>query len=296
MTAAPSDQASRLRALVRRQASPSRATAAKPSVRAVTPILAIASGKGGVGKTVVAVHLSRALCRAGQRVTLIDADLGTANADLLVRVDPSTRLGSGACLAHKVAEVPGLRLVAGSVGLRPSRDAGEDTRRARREIAGVFASLGASSDLFVVDLGAGIDRTVLGVLSRARLPVLVLTPDPTSLADAYALYKSLAGLQPADARVAAVVVNKARDAREAAGVFSRFAHTAELYLHRRPASLGWLPDDAEVTRAVRERRLCTPDTPFSRGIEQIAARCRSRLCPPVTEITHSAQARRETGR
>lgn len=274
------DQASRLRALVDAhdrgagRESASRGVALRaPGLVGVPPIIAIASGKGGVGKTVCSVHLARALCRLSMRVSLLDADHGMANADLLLGVEPGSRLGQAVCHATPVPSVPGLRLVAGAVG-RSSVDDADQSARYRKQVRASLEGLGRSTDVFVVDLGAGVDRTILGVLACARLPIIMTTPEPPAIADAYALYKSLATLAKGKRRLAAILINLARDGAEALDVYRRFAATSERFLGCRPPLIGWLPHDRQVVDAVRSRRLAEGGGRFDAEVARLAVRCR----------------------
>lgn len=229
-------------------------------------IIAIASGKGGVGKTVLSVHLSRALAYLGKQVTLIDADHGTANADLLLGLNPATRLGASACQPIRVPDCPKLRLIAGSVGR-------SDPATQHAALRQTLVNLGRTSDVFVVDLGASITPGILTVLQHAWLPIIMTTPEPTATADAYALYKSLVA---SGGTRAGVLVNQASNEHEAKDVFARFAHAAEQFIGARPARLGWLPNDEMVRSAVRGRRPVRPG-PFAKSIGSFARRCAQSL-------------------
>lgn len=266
------DQAARLRAMMQATDAPhatvpsSLADAAPDSAPVPARIVAIASGKGGVGKTVLGVHLARALAYLGKRVTLIDADHGTANADLILGLNPAARLGANVCDPISVPDCPKLRLIAGSVG-------GSDAQQQHAALRDSLAQLGTETDVFVVDLGAGITPSILAVLRAAWLPLIITTPEPTATADAYALYKSLVA---SGGTRAGVIVNQAQTEEEAKEVFSRFALAADRFIGVRPARLGWLPADASVPSAVRARRPVSPG-PFSTAVGSLARRTASSL-------------------
>jgi len=156
--------------------------------------ITVTSGKGGVGKTNVAINLCAALALQGRRVTMIDADLGTANADVLCGLQSAQNVshfiaGRRARLDEIAVDAPGgFRLVAGANGLR--RMANLDESQRAHFIRGV-TQLEQSSDVVVLDTSAGINQSVTAMAGLADIVLLVLTPEPTSIADGYGLIKSI---------------------------------------------------------------------------------------------------------
>jgi len=204
------------------------------------------------------VNLSVALAAHDLRTTLLDADMGTANADLLCGVSPRRRLdawlegiasGADSSIDGLAIEAPGgFRLVPGIVGLSRGRTLDEAQRRA---VSRGVDELERRSDIVVVDAAAGVGRDVLSILDLADVSIIVSTPEPTSIADAYALIKCSVsfrngmrgararrhGIGPRDARLA-LVVNQARDVREAVEVHRRISAVAQRFLGARVAMLG----------------------------------------------------------
>ena len=266
-----SDQAARLRALVDEHEARDGAPPGAPGRD--FRVLAVASGKGGVGKTNLCVSLAATAASAGTRTYLIDGDLGLANADVICGVNTSAHLGhviEGRCTLEEIAvEGPcGLRLISGASGI--TRLAHLDADQRRRIVDGL-SSLSGRADLVMIDCGAGIGLGVLGFIAESDLALIVATPEPTAIADAYALIKSLvtrarAGLGP-PARVA-LVVNQVRRASEAARVHRRIDAVARRFLGQGVDLAGWVVTDGSVRDAVRARR------PF---VEH-APRCRASRC------------------
>ncbi len=262
------DQAGRLRALVQSLRSgtsrPAVSEGGQPA-RQTPPVICVCSGKGGVGKTMLAVNLSLCLARRGVRPVLIDADVGTPNADLVLGVNASRRLDHAqeaplpATLAAMAVPAPhGLRLLAGIAGNTWITDFSLAQCRHLLEATG---QIEPRPRAIVVDAGAGIGPTVMHFATLADLALVVVTPDPTSIADAYATIKALhqritlrsaASSQPGPWSPG-IVVNEAVDAAEARRTFDRVSQCAQRFLGISPRELGWIPVSEDVRRSVRRR-------------------------------------------
>jgi flagellar biosynthesis protein FlhG len=261
--------------------------------------IAVASGKGGVGKTNVAVNLAVAFAGAGHRVTLLDADLGTANADVLCGLMPSARLdhvlagplgvhdGGRRTLRDILVEAPGgFRLIPGSAGIARMADLSVLDRRA---LFMALAELDHDTDLLIIDTAAGVGSGVTSFVDAADTCVVVSTPEPTSVADAYALIKCAAttatGLEcwrssSDDARERRggvprfqLVLNQCVDALEARRVAARIGAVCDRFLGLNVPMLGWIAQDVRVAEAVRARQpllVRSPDAAASRNISALA--------------------------
>ena len=236
-------------------------------------IWAVTSGKGGVGKTNFAINLGVALRGLGQRVLLFDADLGLGNVDIALGFYPRYNLGhvlrGEREMEQVVEEGPsGLRVVAGGSGL------GEllELSPARvREFTGRLASLEEMADVIFLDTGAGLSNTVLSFALAADEIILVTTPEPTALADAYAVLKVACQRQPSV--TFRVVFNRVKDTGDAVAAAGRLNAVSRRFLGREVDVLGHIFDDPHVPRAVcRQEPFFTlyPDCPASRCVEEMA--------------------------
>lgn len=256
---------------------------AQPEPKHAAHAIAVASGKGGVGKTNLCVNLAVAMARRGARVALLDADLGLANADVLCGVKVHGHLGhvlTGSRTIEEIAvEAPGgFRLIPGAAGVAALADASEHSVHALMDRAG---DLDHSADVLLIDCGAGIGKTVLSFLAAADRCLVVTTPEPTAITDAYALIKvavggaatGMARTPMVNAARVGIVVNMAEDAREAMAAQERIAGVCERFLGVRPLLAGWLPRDEAVHKAVRSRvpfTLEQPRRPASVRIDLLA--------------------------
>ena len=237
--------------------------------------LAVTGGKGGVGKSNVAVNLSLALASLGRRVSLLDADLALANADVLCGLNLRNHLGhvlSGErALEEVVVEIaPNVRLSPGGRGL----DELADLSRAQviRLIAELRA-MEAQSDYMVVDTPAGIASNVIGILRASHEVLIVTTPEPTAVVDAYATLKMLHKHAPE--KSASIIVNDTIGVGDAERVFRQLRAAAEQFLKCQVEFLGGVPHDPELVEAVCAQTPVidyAPEAPSSRAFRLIAKR------------------------
>ncbi len=237
-------------------------------------LLAIASGKGGVGKTWLAATLSRALVQAGRRVLLFDGDLGLANVDIQLGLMPDrdvTGFFAGRrSLAESAVPYPpgGFSVLAGRSG--SGTLASLDHGALDRLLAALAAEV--SVDDVVLDLGAGLDRAVRRMAAVADTLLVVATEEPTSLTDAYAVLKLAAADRPGgDVRI---VVNQASTAAAGERTYATLARASATFLGRNPPLAGLIRRDRRVPDAIRRQTLLQvrhPNTEAARDVERLAA-------------------------
>jgi flagellar biosynthesis protein FlhG len=234
------DQATNLRQMARRL---------KPRAQTI----AVTSGKGGVGKTNLAVNLATVLASLNRKVTLLDADMGLANADIICNVQPRYNLAHVVAgqktLAEVMAPVPaGFSLVAGASGLARMADLTEGDRA---RLLGELETLQDSADVLIIDTGAGIGRNVLAFTAAADQIVVVTTPEPTAITDAYAVIKVL--VRCGTQGLISVMVNQAKSRDEAKMVHERIAGVCRQFLKTDVTFGGYVVSDPSVPDSVRKR-------------------------------------------
>ncbi|HLO41926.1 MAG TPA: P-loop NTPase [Phycisphaerales bacterium] len=250
------DQARGLRALVQSLKPQSIPVPRAPRV----PTLCICSGKGGVGKTMIAANLAITFAQRSQSPLLIDADHGTPNADLLLGLTPTRRIDQG--LSGPSPELlertsiqghHGLRLIAGTTSAHWAADA---SFARCRDLLDAAESMKPAPGVILIDTGAGVGPGVLTFAELADLVLIVATPDPTSIADAYAVLKAL-HQRPSSLHERrwkpALVINEAQSQHEADRTFHRLAQCASRFLSLEIQNFGWIPASPDVQRSVRER-------------------------------------------
>jgi flagellar biosynthesis protein FlhG len=211
----------------------------------------ITSGKGGVGKTCLAVNLAFALARLDKRVLLVDGDLGLANVDVLlgleVRATVRDILDQGADPSKTVIPVhPNLGVLPASSGVPEMANLGPEDQAVLGEM---LKSVAAPFDHVLVDTAAGLSQAVLWFNTLSHCSLVVVTPDPTALTDAYALIKVLARHYQHDQFQ--VILNSVQGEQEASKTFETLAQAARKFLNLRLDYLGSVPADPAVKKALR---------------------------------------------
>ncbi|MDL2209883.1 MinD/ParA family protein [Desulfovibrio sp. OttesenSCG-928-O18] len=238
--------------------------------------IAIVSGKGGVGKTNIALNLAYALHRAKQRVLLMDCDLGLANLDVLLGIAPKisveqVMLGEATLAEAAVSIEPGgFSLIPASSGI----DAlGDSTSPMHMSFLNQLNAFAGGYEYLLLDVGAGITDSVQSFAVKAAMRLVVVTPEPTSLTDAYALIKVLASQHGiTDFHV---LVNQAESTQEEKASFTRLAAACEKFLGLTLHSLGGVRYDPTMIQAVRRQEPLlkfSPSSPAGKDLISAAVR------------------------
>ena len=275
------DQAQRLREIVTKKTGESASKKVDLSARRKRKdcvnspharVITVTSGKGGVGKSNVAVNLGIALVREGKRVAVIDMDLGLANVNVIANVDPSHNLFDVFRGSHDLADIvekgpENLLVVAGATGKDELANLdGEECRQFLDQLA----QLDQLVDIIIMDTAAGISRSVLKFVRSADETLLVTTPEPTAITAAYALIK--ASIRHGPKPYFKLIVNRASSLMEARRVGEKIQRVGQEFLNTRLDLLGYVLEDQAVPRAVRRRSPFMVDSP-----EAMVSQCISHL-------------------
>lgn len=252
--------------------------------RAAARVVTISSGKGGVGKTSMAVNLSIALSQMGLRVLVVDADFGLANIDVMLGVNSKYNLShllKGQCSLEQIIQEGrhGVRFISGGSGVF---DLLHMSNAQLCSIMGELMNLSAVADMIIFDTGAGVNDHILQLIGASTESIVVTTPEPTAILDAYALIKTICK-QP-DAPPISVIMNKVENRREAENATAGFQNIIKKYLSREVASLGYVPFDGEMSKAIKRQVPIMVGSPYSlasRSITTIAQRLANQ--PPKAE-------------
>lgn len=236
-------------------------------------VIAVTSGKGGVGKTNVSANLALSLARSGKRVLVLDADLGLGNLDVLLGLAPRYTLehvlSGEKSLSDVIVNGPGgIMILPASSGIHDLTALTQDQQQVlQEELEGITRSI----DVLLVDTGAGISSNVLYFAVAAQEILVVASPEPTSITDAYALMKVLSH-QHGEKRFR-LLVNMADGGAEAMDVYRKLCTVADRFLNISIDYVGYVPEDDYVTMAVcQQRAVCDlfPRAPSSQQFEKLA--------------------------
>ncbi|MDD5758836.1 MAG: MinD/ParA family protein [Desulfobulbaceae bacterium] len=237
-------------------------------------VVCITSGKGGVGKSNFTVNMAYALAKLGKKVLVLDADLNLANVDVLLGMTPKFNLhhmftGEKSLQEVMVTGPGGIRILPGSSGIMELANL---TENQKLYFLSEMEELNQQLDVMLIDTAAGINENVIYFNLAAQERIVLLTPEPTSLTDAYALIKVLSTRH--DVKRFSIVVNQAESEREALAVFRQISLVCDQFLGTLSLDfLGHIPYDKKLIQAVRSQRLITdlfPDAAASQMIVKIA--------------------------
>lgn len=238
-------------------------------------VVAVTSGKGGVGKTNTSVNLAISLADKGNRVILLDADLGLANVEVLLGLNSVYTLQHVIDGQRSMSEIlvkgpGGIAVVPGTSGIAKLADLSPS---ARNQIMEGLRELQARADFIIIDTMAGIGRSATSFVVAADEVLLVSTPEPSSIVDAYAMLKTI--YQHRENAIVRLIANMVMNKKEASAVYSKLSNVSQQYLGRKISYLGMIPRDAHVNQAVMQSfpyALRYPNTPATKCVEDIADR------------------------
>lgn len=238
-----------------------------------TRVLCVASGKGGVGKTNFSVNLAISLKELGNNVVVMDADLGLANVDVLIGIVPKLNLYDVIFNNKKLEDIilngpAGIKVLPGGSGIESLSNLSDVQRR---NLSDKFGHL-KDTDILIIDTGAGLSKNVLGFMAVADEVVIVTTPEPTAITDAYSLIKVAMKYVP-KCRLH-VVVNKTASERQADIAYQRLSGVVRNFLKKDMNYLGYVIDDNKVAKSVMDQvpfKVLYPDCYASKCIDGIAS-------------------------
>lgn len=262
------DQAENLRNIIKKQNQKNISNAR---------VIAVTSGKGGVGKSSISVNLALQFQKMGKKVIILDADFGLANIEVMFGVIPQYNLSDmmfkGKELKEIITEGPeGVGFISGGSGI--ARLVNLDKEQIKRMV-GKLSELEELADVIIVDTGAGISNSVMEFLMASPELILVTTPEPTSITDSYALLKAVSlcdGFRREDNKIK-MIANRVSGEQEGRNLYEKLSMVVSQFLKIDMEYLGIIPQDACITKAVMKQKpvsLMYPNAPSTKRIEQIA--------------------------
>ncbi len=261
------DQAQNLRNIIKKE------NTLMPMSRVIT----VTSGKGGVGKSNLAVNIAIAMGRAGKRVIILDADFGLANIEVMLGIRPKYNLADlmfkGKQITDIITEGPeNVSFISGGSGIQELTNL---TKEQVINFSSKLEELDRRADVIIVDTGAGISGNVMEFVMSSAEVILVATPEPTSMTDAYALLKTL-DRQPEFTREHCrikLVANRVSNEKMGKELYEKLSLVAEKFLNLSLEYIGSVPTDMNINKAVMKQKPITiafPMSPASRAIEEIS--------------------------
>ncbi len=254
------------------------------SFRRQTRTLSITSGKGGVGKTTVVANLATMLSRMGSNVLILDGDLGMANVDIMFGTRCKYSLKELLNGTRRIDEVitqiePRTWLIPGGTGFQELQNLSE---REKRILLDQMSSLKQHFDYMLIDTAPGIDNNVMYFNTSAQEIYVVVTPDPSSFADAYALIKVLHTYH--HEKKFSIIANQVRDEQEGMAVFQRLSDVSQKFLFVSLDYLGCIPADVGVRRATKSQQIFVKSAP-----ESLAAHAIKRISEKISTSQNPGQ-------
>jgi flagellar biosynthesis protein FlhG len=256
------DQAEKLREIMRQKkgglkalSSPGGQSGKTVEKASNARIITVTSGKGGVGKTNLSVNMAISFARIGKKVVVMDADLGLANVNVMLNMIPKYNLYHVIKKQKTIKEILveteyGISIVAGASGFSQIANMGENDRK---DFISELETL-SNADIIIIDTSAGVSSNVMDFIVTADDAVIITTPEPTAITDAYGIIKIIATEYDAPSMELKLVVNRAKGAAQAKDVASRIINIAGQFLNLKVEYLGFIYDDPTVPQAVLRQK------------------------------------------
>ena len=266
------DQAEKLREIMKRKKDDSpKPSSGKSGVKSSDKarVITVTSGKGGVGKTNLSVNMALAFARLGKKVVVMDADLGLANVNVMLNMIPKYNLYHVIKKQKTIREILveteyGISIVAGASGFSQIANMGEEDRK---DFIAELETL-SNADIIIIDTSAGVSSNVLDFIAAADDAVIITTPEPTAITDAYGIIKIIATEYDSLNMGLKLVVNRAKGVAQAKGVADRMINIAGQFLNLKVDYLGFIYDDHSVPHSVLRQK------PFM----VIDPKCKASIC------------------
>lgn len=263
------DQAEQLRQRVKWQERP----------QSAARVITVTSGKGGVGKSNIAVNLAIQMKRLGKRVIILDADFGLANVEVMLGIRPQFNLADlmfrGKTLSEIITKGPEeIGFISGGSGIQ---ELARMTKEQVMYLTQKLVELDSMADVILVDTGAGIADNVLEFVTASSEVLLVATPEPTSITDAYALLKALnrrAGFSREHTSIK-MISNRVGSEAEGKNLYEKMSIVVDKFLNIQPEFIGMIPQDDLVSKAVMLQKpitLAYPNSPAAKALQTIAVK------------------------
>lgn len=272
------DQAEKLRNIIKQQNAP----------KHISRVITVTSGKGGVGKSSITVNLAIALSRLGKRVVILDADFGLANIEIMLGIRPTYNLADlmfrGKSLSDIITEGPeNIGFISGGSGIQ------ELTNLTKDQIIYLIrklVELDQIVDIVIIDTGAGISNSVLEFVAASSEILLVTTPEPTSITDAYALLKTLnRKIDFSEDTAIKMIANRVTPDEDGKGIYDKLNIVVTRFLTIKLEYLGNIPMDNSVSKAVMRQRPAISDYPNSNFAKLITSFAKQ-LCDTEPDDNH----------
>ena len=273
------DQAEGLRNIIKKKDT----QRARQPVGQTARVITVTSGKGGVGKSSISVNLAIALSQRGRRVVVLDADFGLANVEIMLGIHPEYNLADLMFHGRSITDIitygpENVGFISGGSGIEEMANL---TREQVFHLIHKLGELDRLADVIIVDTGAGIGNTVLEFVAASSEVLLVTTPEPTSITDAYALLKSLnrCSSYSSGQTVVKMIANQVRDSQDANELFKKIGVVVNKFLDIKIEYLGGVPYDPNMSRAVIRQEpivLSAPRSVTARALNGLADKLLSR--------------------